>query len=76
MDALAADTTREQIVKEYAADIPMRRVGRPEEIAAAVALLADPRVSALVGPDPDGRWDGHQVHLTGWSRPSFGSSIP
>lgn len=49
VDALAAGTTRAQIVQEYAADIPMRRVGRPEEIAAAVALLADPRNSALVG---------------------------
>ena len=49
VDAHAAGTTREQIVTEYAADIPMRRVGRPGEIAATVALLADPRLSALVG---------------------------
>ncbi len=49
VDALAAGTTRAQIVQEYAADIPMRRVGQPAEIAAAVALLTDPRVSALVG---------------------------
>jgi NAD(P)-dependent dehydrogenase (short-subunit alcohol dehydrogenase family) len=27
----------------------MQRVGRPEEIAAAVALLVDPRMAALVG---------------------------
>ena len=49
VDALSAGTTREQIVKEYADDIPMRRVGRPEEVAATVALLADPRVAAFVG---------------------------
>jgi len=49
VDALAARTTRAQIVQEYAADIPMRRVGQPAEIAATVALLTDPRVSALVG---------------------------
>ncbi len=49
VDALAAGTTRAQIVQEYAAEIPMRRVGRPEEIAATVALLADPRIAALVG---------------------------
>lgn len=49
VDAKAAGVSREQIVKEYAEDIPMRRVGRPAEIAATVALLADPRVSAFVG---------------------------
>ncbi len=49
VDALAAGTTRAQIVEQYAAAIPLRRVGRPAEIAATVALLADPRVSALVG---------------------------
>lgn len=49
VDAKAAGTTRDQIVKEYAETIPMGRVGRPEEIASAVALLADPRMSAFVG---------------------------
>lgn len=49
VDAAAAGVTREEIVEEYARDIPMRRVGRPEEIAAAVALLVDPRMAALVG---------------------------
>lgn len=49
VDAQAAGVTREQIVAEYAQDIPLRRVGRPDEIAATVALLADPRSSAFVG---------------------------
>lgn len=49
VDARAAGTTREQIVRAYAENIPMHRVGRPEEIAATVALLADPRMSAFVG---------------------------
>lgn len=49
VDAAAAGVTREEIIEEYARDIPMRRVGRPEEIAAAVALLVDPRMAALVG---------------------------
>lgn len=49
VDAQAAGTTRDQIIKEYADTIPMGRVGRPEEIAATVALLADPRMSAFVG---------------------------
>lgn len=49
VDAQAAGTTRDQIIKAYADTIPMGRVGRPEEIAATVALLADPRMSAFVG---------------------------
>ncbi len=40
VDAGAAGVTREEVVEEYAADIPMRRVGRPEEVAAAVLHLA------------------------------------
>ena len=49
VDARAAGTTRERMIEQYAADIPLGRVGRPEELAATVALLVDPRVSALVG---------------------------
>lgn len=49
VDAAAAGTTHEQIVQEYANDIPMGRVGRPEEIAATVAMLADPSMAAFVG---------------------------
>ncbi len=49
VDARDAGVSREQIVAAYAEDIPLRRVGRPEEIASAVALLADPRLSSLVG---------------------------
>lgn len=49
VDAQAARTTRDQIIERYAETIPMGRVGRPEEIAATVALLADPRMSAFVG---------------------------
>jgi len=36
----------------YAAGIPLGRIGRPGEIASAVALLADPAVGAFVGPGP------------------------
>lgn len=49
VDARAAGTSREQMVQEYAQGIPVRRVGRPEEIASTVSFLADPRISALVG---------------------------
>lgn len=49
VDAKAAGTTRDQIIASYAETIPMRRVGGPPEIAATVALLADPRISAFVG---------------------------
>jgi NAD(P)-dependent dehydrogenase (short-subunit alcohol dehydrogenase family) len=49
VDARDAGMTRAEIVMKYARDIPLRRVGRPDEIASAVALLADPRLSSLVG---------------------------
>jgi NAD(P)-dependent dehydrogenase (short-subunit alcohol dehydrogenase family) len=49
VDARAAGVSRAEIVEEYARDIPLRRVGKPEEIAAAVSLLADSRLSSLVG---------------------------
>jgi len=49
VDARAAGVSRAEIVEEYARDIPLRRVGRSDEIASAVALLADPRLSSLVG---------------------------
>jgi NAD(P)-dependent dehydrogenase (short-subunit alcohol dehydrogenase family) len=37
------------MIEEYAGLIPMGRVGRPDEIAATVSLLSDPRLSAIVG---------------------------
>lgn len=49
VDAEAAGTSRGEMVQEYAAGIPMRRIGRPDEIADTVSFLADPRVSALIG---------------------------
>jgi NAD(P)-dependent dehydrogenase (short-subunit alcohol dehydrogenase family) len=49
VDARDAGVTRAEIVEEYARDIPLGRVGRPAEIAAAVSLLADSRLSSLVG---------------------------
>ncbi|MGZ8820706.1 MAG: SDR family NAD(P)-dependent oxidoreductase [Aeromicrobium sp.] len=49
VDARDAGVTRAEIVDEYARGIPLRRVGRPDEIASAVALLADPRLFSMVG---------------------------
>lgn len=49
VDALSAGLSFEEMIRQYAAEIPMRRVGRPDEIAAAVALLTDFRMAALVG---------------------------
>ena len=49
VDAAAEGVTREQMVARYGAQIPMGRVGRPDEIAAAVAMLTDPRMASLVG---------------------------
>lgn len=49
VDADAAGIPHDQMLEEYAAQIPLGRVGRPDEIAAAVALLADFRLAAMVG---------------------------
>lgn len=49
VDARDAGLPLEEMHAVYAADIPARRIGRPEEIAATVAFLADPRMSAMVG---------------------------
>lgn len=49
VDAGAAGVSVAEIQQRYAANIPLGRIARPEEIAAAVAFLADPRVGAMVG---------------------------
>ncbi|MEI2810562.1 MAG: SDR family oxidoreductase [Nocardioides sp.] len=49
VDADSAGVSRAEIIEAYAADIPLGRVGHVDEIAAAVAWLADPRMSAMVG---------------------------
>ncbi len=49
VDPRDAGVSREEIVERYAAEIPLRRVGRPEEIAATVAFLASPAAEACVG---------------------------
>jgi len=49
VDALAAGVSRAEIEERYAAGIPLGRVGQPDEIAAAVALLCDRRLGSMVG---------------------------
>jgi NAD(P)-dependent dehydrogenase (short-subunit alcohol dehydrogenase family) len=49
VDAAAEGVTREEMVARYGAEIPLGRVGRPDEIASAVAMLTDPRMASLVG---------------------------
>lgn len=49
VDAAAAGVSRAEIVERYAQEIPLRRVGRPEEVAATIAFLASERSSAFVG---------------------------
>ncbi len=39
----------EEMHRRYAADIPLGRIGRPEEIAAGVGLLCDPRLTTMMG---------------------------
>lgn len=49
VDADAAGVSRAEICARYAVDIPLGRVGQPEEISAAVAFLADHRLGSMVG---------------------------
>lgn len=49
VDAADAGVGLDEVKRRYAEHIPLGRVGRPEEIADAVAFLADPAVGAMVG---------------------------
>lgn len=49
VDAAAAGVSLAEIHARYASGIPLGRIGAPEEVAAAVALLADHRLGSMVG---------------------------
>ncbi|MEO3936058.1 SDR family oxidoreductase [Dermatophilaceae bacterium Soc4.6] len=49
VDARDAGLTLEAMHAVYGAQIPLGRIGRPDEISAVVALLADPSMSSMVG---------------------------
>lgn len=49
VDASDAGLTLEQMHGEYAKDIPLGRIGQPQEIAAGVSLLTRPNMGAVVG---------------------------
>jgi NAD(P)-dependent dehydrogenase (short-subunit alcohol dehydrogenase family) len=49
VDAADAGVDLAEIKRRYAEAVPLRRIGEPEEVAAAVALLADPALGAMVG---------------------------
>jgi NAD(P)-dependent dehydrogenase (short-subunit alcohol dehydrogenase family) len=49
VDALDAGVSPEEIRRRYAADSPMGRIGRPEEIAALAAFLSTDGAGAFVG---------------------------
>ncbi|MGI5207075.1 SDR family NAD(P)-dependent oxidoreductase [Spirillospora sp. CA-108201] len=49
VDAAAAGVRADEIRARYAARVPLGRIATPEEVAAAVAFLADERLPTLVG---------------------------
>jgi NAD(P)-dependent dehydrogenase (short-subunit alcohol dehydrogenase family) len=49
VDARAAGVDLATVQADYAASIPLQRIGVPDEIAAAVELLTDPDLAAVVG---------------------------
>lgn len=49
VDARSAGISLDEMRAVYANNIPLRRIGTPSEIAAAVALLCDFRLSAIIG---------------------------
>jgi len=49
VDAAAAGVSFLDIQRRYANGVPLGRIGQPEEIAAAVAFLADLRIRSMVG---------------------------
>ena len=49
VDAADAGITLDEMRRVYAENVPLRRIGRPEDIAAVVALLVDPELGAMVG---------------------------
>src|ERR1700730_9741076 len=54
----ALGKSKEEVIDSWATQSPMRRIGRPEEIAAAVAFLASERASYITGVtlQVDGGW--------------------
>jgi 2-hydroxycyclohexanecarboxyl-CoA dehydrogenase len=49
VDAKAAGITLDEVRDRYAANIPLRRIASPEEVAATIAFLADFRIGSLIG---------------------------
>jgi NAD(P)-dependent dehydrogenase (short-subunit alcohol dehydrogenase family) len=49
VDAADAGLTHEEMVATYGRDVPLGRIGRPEDIAATVAFLLSSAASAFVG---------------------------
>lgn len=47
--ALAAGVSEKEIYQRWAADVPVRRLGRPEEIADTIVWLASDRASYITG---------------------------
>ena len=60
--AVAAGVTQQEIYKEWATDVPLKRLAAPEEVADAIVWLASERASYITG---------HTVLVDGGSYPGF-----
>lgn len=60
--ALAAGVAQQEIYKEWAADVPLKRLAAPEEVADAIVWLASERASYITG---------HTILVDGGSYPGF-----
>jgi NAD(P)-dependent dehydrogenase (short-subunit alcohol dehydrogenase family) len=49
VDAADAGVSLAEVQRRYAGNVPLGRIGQPDEIAAAVSFLADPRIGAMTG---------------------------
>jgi NAD(P)-dependent dehydrogenase (short-subunit alcohol dehydrogenase family) len=56
------------VIEEMMRDVPIKRLGRAEEVAAAVLWLCSPAASFVVGTSSRSMADTSPADLNGWKR--------